>query len=250
MDIRRLVLFGCAHSGSRASNIHWLIHYAKMLEEPNTFGLSLGDLFENAIPSRGQGMMWDQSLTPEEQMEELCSIFYPVRKKFIGACTSNHSERTWKEVGINLDRLLWQRMGVPQIYRGLEGTCTFAGKRIAFAHGLGHGTNEWGDARKLLAIYPTVDIVAVSHRHEMASKWYGNFEVDRRGTKHPRWVLFARTGGLMEWARYARRELYTPQKPGFTVLYFPNDGSVRTDTNGLPDLMLTKNRLDKKQNRR
>ena len=232
MASKFLVVFGCAHSGAKAADIRDLEVYLKLLDKPNYYGVGLGDWFENAIPGRGKGMSFEQSLTPDEQIDEIVRMVRPRKKKFIGACTSNHSRRTWQEVGIDMDHRLWKELGMSHIYRQLEGTVAFAGKRIAFAHGLGHGTNEWGDARKLLAVYPTVDVVLLSHRHEMAYKWHGSFTVDRRGKRVPRWVLFARTGGLMRWANYARQELYTPQKPGFTILEFHEDGNISVDANG------------------
>ena len=231
--MKRLVLFGCAHSGSKHAKIAWLKQYVNLLKDKDTYGLVLGDNFENAIPGRGEGMVWDQSITPQDQLDEIVEIYDPVRKKLIGACGSNHSERTWKEVGIDLDQELFSRLGIPNIYKGPEGVVTFEGKKIAFAHGQGHGTNEWGDARKIYAIYPQCDIVAVSHRHEMSSKWYGAFELDNKSESKEKFVLFARTGGLMQWARYARKALYAPQKPGFTILNFYNDGSVDANTKGV-----------------
>lgn len=176
--------------------------------------------------------MFEQGLTPEEQIDEIDRILRPMKDKIVGACTSNHSRRTWKEVGIDIDRQLYKRLGIRNgIYKGLQGVIVFEGKRIAFAHGHGSGDN-WNDAKKLFAIYPTADIVCVSHRHEMTTKWHGNFTIDGRGCRTKKFVLFARTGGLMSWAEYAQQELYTPQKSGFTSLFFLPDGTVRADING------------------
>lgn len=231
--IKRLVILGCVHSGSRHASLSDFKRWVDLAEDEDTYLLSLGDLFENAIPARGEGMVWDQTATPDDQIDDVERILRPVRHKIVGACTSNHSRRTYKEVGIDMDRQLFKRLGISHVYHGLQGVVTFAGKKLAFAHGNGSGDN-WNDAKKLFAIYPVVDIVATSHRHEMQSKWYGNYRIDHRGYKSRRHILFVRTGSLMDWASYAQAELYTPQKPGFTVLYFPPDGTVRVDTNGVP----------------
>ena len=235
-SMKRLVLIGCAHSGSKFANITDLMAYVDLAKDPNTSLLILGDLFENAIPSRGEGMVWDQSLTPDDQIDEVYNVLNPVKHKIIGACTSNHSARTYKEVGIDMDKQLYKRLGVSHVYKELEGVVAFAGKKIAFAHGNGSGVNPWGDAKKLLVIYPDVDIIAVSHRHEMTAAWHGNFRTDSLGRKNKHYVLMVRTGGLMDWARYAKAELYSPQKPGFAILYFPNGEETRVDINGLPIL--------------
>lgn len=230
--MKKLVLIGCVHSGAKAADINDFKKYANLAKERDTYLLILGDLFENAIPSRGEGMMFEQNLTPQEQLDEIEAILTPVREKIIGACTSNHSERTYKEVGLDMDRELYLRLRRYAVYKDLQGVVEFAGKRIAFAHGGGSGEN-WTDSKRLFAIYPTVDIVATSHRHEMTMKWFGNYELDKNCERKEKYILFVRTGGLMGWARYAQRELYTPQKPGFSILYFPSDGTIRVDTNGL-----------------
>ncbi len=230
--MKRLVLLGCAHYGSVAAKKEWFTYYVDMLKDKDTYGLSLGDNFENAIPGRGEGMMFDQDTSPQEQLDDMCETLDPVRKKIIGACGSNHSERTWKEVGIDLDKELFARLGIPHVYKGPEGVVVFEGKKIAFSHGQGHGTNEWADAKKIYAIYPQSDIVAVSHRHELAAKWHGAFELDASAKSKQKFVLFARTGGLMEWARYAKKALYSPQRPGFTILTF-KDGDVSANTDGI-----------------
>lgn len=231
--MKRLVLIGCVHIGSKSADTNDFKKYVDLAKDKDTYLLILGDLFENAITARGEGMMNDQNLTPDEQLDEAQSILGPYSKKIVAACTSNHSRRTYKEVGIDLDKEIYKRMQCPDsVYKGLQGVCVFAGRRIAFAHGNGSGEN-WSDSKKLFAIYPQADIVATSHRHEMQAKWYGSYEIDHRGYKKKKFTLFARTGGLMGWAPYAQEALYAPQKPGFTVLYFPGDGSVRVDTNGV-----------------
>ena len=131
--MKRLVLVGCVHSGSKAADIKDFKRYVRLARDPDTFLLILGDLFENAIPARGEGMMFEQKLTPDEQIDEIADILKPVAHKIIGACTSNHSRRTAKEVGIDMDGQLYKRLGVKQgVYKGLEGVVVFEGKKIAF----------------------------------------------------------------------------------------------------------------------
>lgn len=232
-SIKRLVLIGCGHIGSKSSNPAKLKQYVDLAEDQDTYLGILGDVFENAITARGEGMMNDQNLTPDEQLDEADRILCPHKDKIVFACTSNHSRRTYKEVGVDLDKQLYKRLGLREgIYQGLQGVAVFEGKKIAFAHGGGAGEN-WSDAKKLFAVYPTADIVCVSHRHEMTSKWYGCVALDQLGRKTKRYPLFVRTGGLMDWAPYAQEALYSPQKPGFSQLFFMPDGKVRVDTNGI-----------------
>jgi len=229
----RLVIVGCVHAGSKHADMKDLKPYLKLADRcPKTKFLVLGDLFENAIPARGEGMSFEQNRTPDEQMDDIEGAFQPYKARIIGACTSNHSMRTWKEVGIDLDANLYKRLGIPNVYQGLQGVVMFMGKKIAFAHGNGSGDN-WNDAKKLYTIYPDADIIATSHRHEMTSKWHGNFKINARGDRLKKHPLFVRTGGLMNWANYAQAELYSPQKPGFSIIYVLANGKIEVNTNGL-----------------
>lgn len=232
--MKKLVLIGCVHIGMKSANLDWFKDYVKMAQDRDTSLLLLGDLFENAIPSRGEGMMFEQNLTPDEQIETAAELLAPVSHKIVGCVTSNHSERTYKEVGINMDKRLLRELGVKDsVYKGQQGIVSFAGKRIVFSHGTGAGSNTWGDANKLLKIYPTADIIALSHKHELEQHWNGNFDITANGSRIPKFIPFVRTGSLMQYPRYAQRELYSPQKPGFAIIDFLEDGQLKIDTNGI-----------------
>lgn len=233
-SMKKLVLIGCVHVGMKSANLQWFKDYVGMAKDKDTSLLLLGDLFENAIPSRGEGMVFEQNLTPDEQIDTVAEILSPVKNKIIGCVTSNHSERTYKEVGINMDKRLLRELGLKDsLYKGQQGVVPFAGKLIAFTHGAGSGSNSWGDAKKMLQMYPQADIIALSHKHELTQTWVGNFSLSSNGSRTPKFVPLVRTGSLMEYPRYAQRELYSPQKPGFAVIEFLNDGKLSIDTNGL-----------------
>ena len=232
--MKKLVCIGCVHCGSKSANIEWFKDYVQMAKDKDTHLLLLGDLFENAVAARGEGMMNEQDLIPDEQIDQVADILEPVKHKIVGAVTSNHSERTYKEVGINMDKRLLRELGVSSsLYKDQQGVIVFAGKKIAFTHGTGSGSNSWGDANKLLKIYPQADIVAVSHKHELAQTWVGNISLSATGAKTPKFVPFVRTGSLMRYPRYAQRELYSPQKPGFAIITITDDGKILVDTNGI-----------------
>jgi hypothetical protein len=232
--MKKLILVGCVHAGAKAANLDWFGEYCNKAKDPNTSLLLLGDLFENAIPARGEGMMWEQDLTPDEQLEKIAAYLDPVRDKIVGCVTSNHSERSYKEAGLNLDKRLLRELGVKDsVYKGLQGVSVFAGHKIAYAHGHGSGANVWGDAKRLLQLYPEADMIALSHKHELSATWHGNFRLGSAGSKIVKYVPFVRTGSLMQYPRYAQRELYSPQKPGFTEVTFKDDGSVSINMDGV-----------------
>lgn len=227
-----LLLLGCLHIGSKNSDIELFEFYKKQLEVSDMEILVLGDMFENAIVSK-KDMMWDQCCSPDEQMDICYKLLFPFKSRIVGWVTSNHSERSWKDVGINLDRRMVLQLGLKEsLYKGQNGSINWHNTKIVFAHGAGYGCNTWRDADQLLKIYPQADIVAVSHRHEMAATWRSNFNITSDNKNIRKDVLYIRTGSLMNYARYASRLLYLPQKPGFSVIHKIGD-CIHPDITGI-----------------
>lgn len=229
-----ILLVGCVHAGAKAANIDWFKQYINVAKTKKQRIILLGDLLEMATPGRGEGMMWEQDATGDEQMEEITEILRPVADQIDAAVTSNHSERAWKETGIIPEKWILKAIGVKDsVYKGQQGVVVIEGKKIVVAHGHGSGSNEWGDAKKLLSTYPTADIIALSHKHELQMKWHGNIKLTEDGKMVKKYVPFVRTGSLMDWPKYAQKELYTPQKPGFAYITLGSEGRINVNVDGI-----------------
>lgn len=231
--MKRMLLLGCLHLGSKAHRKDLTKQYMDKVVKEDMDILLLGDLFECATPSK-QEQMYEQTSTTDEQLDEAVELFRPVKSRIKGCVTSNHSERAYKAAGVNLDRRLIRELGLPEsLYKGFHGVIKYRGKTIVFSHGNGSGCNTWGDAEKLVRMYPAVDVIALSHRHSLDAGWRGRFEVNASGQRIKKDILMVRTGSLLDYPRYAQKELYFPQKLGFTVLNFNDDGSVTPDISGV-----------------
>lgn len=232
-----VVLFGCVHLGMRYSDKRMAQAYVRRVKEEKGFAILLGDNFECSIPGHKPETMWDQKETVEEQLEEAVELYKPIAKQVIGSCTSNHSARVYKATSIDLDGILANSLGSRASYKGPTGLVSLRLGRVSYKilinHGMGSGVNEWGDAQRALHVYPESDIVAVSHKHYCATR-----EVGQRVNGKTRPVTFARTGSLMDYARYAQSALYAPQPKGFTILYLdPKDKSVGVDCSSAKETM-------------
>lgn len=67
---------------------------------------------ENALDD-GRGMSYDQSSPPQNQLDEVTYHLAPIAHKILCATPGNHEERTHKKTGIDIMRVLADRLDVP-----------------------------------------------------------------------------------------------------------------------------------------
>lgn len=217
------MLFGCIHVGFKYADLEYTKKAVKWAKKHKADVFLLGDNFENAIATPDKAaMLWDQDKTPNEQLNVLSSILEPIKSQIVGACTSNHSRRSFKVAGIDLDEQLSHRLGYRSKYQGLVGyTILKPGKqqyRVVYTHGIGSGSNVLSDFRQLNSTYPNVDLVLASHTHTCLTTQEGFFNLTPNGREINR-VTYVRTGSAIEYPAYAEECLYRPQPKGFSILW-------------------------------
>lgn len=217
-----LVVLGCTHLGAKTADYKMAQKYVAYAKETKAAVLMLGDNFECAVPKKG-AMMFEQDLTPQEQLEKGIDLYAPIAKQVIGACSSNHSARAYKEAGLDMDRIMADRLGYLKVYNQHRGyTAIKVGNqqyRIAYAHGTGFGSNSFGNGMTLLKAFPMSDIVCTSHTHEMATVKKGFFDHDKDGKRVFRDITLINTGSLLDCPKYADEAGYAPQPKGFAIAY-------------------------------
>lgn len=229
-----IVLIGCLHLGSKSHDAKLAEGYRNyILKNRKAKVILLGDLMECSIPGHKPETMWGQDRTPQEQYNDALEYIRPFKARVVGACTSNHSARIRKATSIDLDAQLAQALGYEDVYKGVGGvTKVKVGRqeyKVAIAHGRASGMDPWRDAKQLLSVYPYVDMVALSHKHRMVWEWFGHLDNDNNLKK----VAFVRTGATLTYARYAQEAMYTPNIPGFSIVWLgEKERSIRPDTSG------------------
>jgi hypothetical protein len=231
-----LVIFGCVHIGHKNADLKLAKKYVDFVKKRNGFALLLADNHENAIPKKAH-MMFDQNLTPQEQLDYSVEMFKPIRKQIIAGCTGNHAGRTTKETSLEMDKIMFQRLGIPRRYHPYQGfTSVVVGKvryRIAFKHGGGQGSNTFGNASTLHRAFPEADICCASHTHECAATRRGRWRIDRKGKRELSVVTLVNTGCMLDYPRYGDEAGYLPQPKGFTILWLDDQQMlVKPDITG------------------
>lgn len=218
-----LLLGGCWHFGHSNADLNKARAYVDWVKESKALVLLLSDNFENAIPKKGH-MLFDQTLTPQEQIDYAEGLFWPIRKQIIGMVQGNHSNRSRHEAGIDMDYQLAKLLQIPEVYNPNQG---FVGVKvgrnyygIAYRHGSGVGSNTFGNCLSLMRQFPSADICAASHTHELATTSRGFWEIDPlTGKRRRRDVTLVNTGSLLDFPSYADEAYYAPQRKGFAILW-------------------------------
>lgn len=229
--LKPYLIMGCLHLGSKDTDWTLAYEYRNWAKRVGAKVILAGDNFDCCIPCHKPETMWAQNLTPQEQYEKGLEFYGPIKKQIILGCTSNHSARIWKATSIDLDKNLARELGYE--YVGPLGQRNIKVGRITYKITLSHGQaggirNPWGDAFKIMAVYPDTDIVLLSHRHKMDQ----TLEMQVVRGRYRR-VQFVRTGSLMNYARYAKNALYPPSAKGFAIVYLDaHKKDFRVDTSG------------------
>ena len=230
-----LLIAGCFHIGAKTADMEMAKAYVDFIRENDGFCILLADNHECAVP-RKAWMMFEQNLTPQEQLDYSVELFSPIKRNIKGAVTGNHAWRAYHDAGIELDKEMMTRLGLLQYYFGFQGFIEIPygnqTYKIAFAHGTTSGRNVFNNCEKISASFPNADIYATSHNHLMAatSKQVWQFN---KGKLDLRQYYYVSTGSLLNYPLYAGHALYQPQPKGFAIAWLhPDKYHVDMDISG------------------
>lgn len=191
------------------------------VKSENGYAILLADNHECALPHKGH-MMFGQTVDPDEQLDYGIELFRPIAERIVGACTGNHAARAKKVAGMDMDYRMARELGYRHRYYPHQGFVRVnAGKigyAVAFKHGIGCGSNSFGNCLALLRSFPSADLCAASHTHECATTKRGFWDMTT-GRRKIKVVTLVNTGSLLDYPEYADEAGYTPQPKGFSVAF-------------------------------
>lgn len=221
----RIVPLGCIHWGHRAAMLDYAQGFVDyILHTPDTYTILMGDLVENVLPGTTQkhlGSMWEQKMTPEEQIESSIKMFGPLAKagKILGAVEGNHSMRSWYAAGISPEREIIHELGLNKIFTGLDGLMELTiGEQtyvLNYMHGTG-GTSTSAEVlkkiRQMRERFAGADIYLRGHHHMKVAADEKFFDARTGKLKK---VFYVGTGSFLGYlGSYAQRSEYRPVSPG------------------------------------
>lgn len=228
-------IFSDLHIGSKKCDYKLIQErIEKVKSEANRYCIILGDIVNNSTKS-SVGDVYEEELSPMQQMQKACSMFEPIKHKIIGITTGNHERRSYKTDGIDLTYFFARELRLEHLYDYCAcllfirfGKTGFSGKKggkkggrmcytLYMTHGDGNGGRTIGGKMNGLQRRGQIvdaDIVISGHTHAPASFKdcfyrinYGNNSVRLQDQ------LFVNASATLNYEEYA--ELYG-MKPSST----------------------------------
>lgn len=220
-------IFSDLHIGSKKCNYKQIAErIEKVKNDENRYCVILGDLINNSTKT-SVGDVYEEELTPMQQIQKACMLFEPIKDKIIGITSGNHERRSYKTDGIDLVYWFARELRIEHLYdycacllfvrfgkkvgRGEGGSNS--GKMcytIYMSHGDGNGGRTIGGKMNGLQRRGQIvdaDIVITGHTHAPASFRDSFFKIDyANSTVHQKEQLFINASATLNYEEYA--ELY------------------------------------------
>jgi hypothetical protein len=136
----------------------------------NTRILLMGDEIENANRHSVGAGVYEQSIIPQQQIDEFVELMRPYADLIDGIITSNHVERTYIQTGVNVTKLIADLLHIP--YLGHRAVVNFAWNKRSYSayiwHGSGGGSTIGSVDKRLRNMsthVPDAEILAMGHFH-------------------------------------------------------------------------------------
>ena len=227
--------FADEHIGDEHSDVKRVLQRIEYVKNtPNAYCILNGDIIDNAT-KLSIGDVYTQTLNPMEQLERAIAIFEPIKDKILCITHGNHENRTYKNDGINISRLIATQLGLADRYSPTSavlfirfGKDTPANHYRKFLytvyvlHGSGGGRKEGAKAIRLadLANIIDTDIYIHSHTHLpliMKQKFHrvynpvSSVELVNK--------LFVNTASNLDYGGYGEAAAFKPTSTDTPVIY-------------------------------
>ena len=111
-----LHVFADEHIGDPQSDIKRVIERIEYVKNtPNAYCILNGDIMDNATKT-SIGDTYTQVFNPMEQLARAVELFSPIKDKILCITHGNHENRTYRNEGINLSRLIAEQLGLGDRY--------------------------------------------------------------------------------------------------------------------------------------
>lgn len=188
---RTVLLLGDIHLGAETVDVDQIKALAKKYWRGKPIIL-MGDLADFGVK---KPMLYQNVLKPQEQIDLVSEIFKPLDIRAF--CIGNHCNRLFKEVGINIWKIIFEM--VP------SNSIEINGRTIHFNHGSSNGASAFLEHNKY--IYSVKgDVISLGHSHLLAKK-----TIFRQG----KLTHLVRSGGFLGQEFYVKIAGYAEQPKGW-----------------------------------
>lgn len=227
----KIEIFSDLHLGSKKCNYELIKERIERVKnDPDTYCIILGDLMNNSTKT-SVGDVYEEALTPMQQIQLAVKTFEPIKDKILGICSGNHERRSYKTDGVDLGWIFASELGLADNYdycacllfirfgdRGSHGNHLRMCYTLYMTHGDGNGGRTIGGKANGLQRRGSIinsDIVVTGHTHAPLSFVESFFEVNYLDSVAvQKDQLFVNASATLNYEEYA--ELYG-MKPSATA---------------------------------
>jgi hypothetical protein len=230
----KIALLFDVHYGNFAHKHEKFLSYLNWIKEnDDVYAILGGDLMENALDD-GRGMTYDQDKNPQSQFDDMVHFLAPISHKILFATTGNHEERTYKKTGIDIMRLLADRIKVPYFSGAIWASIMANGHKWNLYVQHGHGNSQTKGGKMNSANRPKkftglIHFFISGHVHDRVCEsetLITDDPINCRLVYLDQWTIIA--PAFLGWEdTYAYRAGYPPPARGGVAVELLDDGGYR-----------------------
>lgn len=181
------------HLGAKNCMLKEIKETIKMIQEtPNCYTVLVGDIIDNGVIT-GKGLgVYDNNLSPMQQIEQAIEILRPIKDKILACISGNHEDRSEKAVNINPMYLVCAELGILESYRnnlailkvnlGVRKNNDGKGRRQSYTLLIHHGKGTSESAVKkdleFIGKFEGVDGIITGHTHNPRNAKFEKIVID------------------------------------------------------------------------
>lgn len=227
LQVIEIDIFADLHIGSKKCDYKLIMErIEKVKNTPNRYCIIVGDLINNSTKT-SVGDVYEEELTPMQQIQKAVKLFEPIKDKIIGITSGNHERRSYKTDGIDLTYFFASELRLQHLYdyvacllfirfgkMGNYGKGGAHGGKLCYtlymSHGDGNGGRTIGGKMNGLQRRGQIvdaDIVVTAHTHSPASFRDSFYKIDYANSSvSQREQLFVNASATLNYEEYA--EMY------------------------------------------
>jgi len=177
-----------------------------ILAQQHAYVVAGGDFHENMVADNRASNVFEQTMSPYEQLDKTTELLLPLRNRILAGCTGNHDRRHVQRTSLDLMSLLWDRLQLPRntfgamaVYlRMVVGTACYD---LYMVHGWGGARNAGGQVNKLEELSKVIDadVFLAGHEHTLTHSRINHRIVDHEGNAQSKRKLFIGCGGFKDY---------------------------------------------------
>jgi hypothetical protein len=229
-----ILLFGDLHIGHDNFMEDKLDVYLDYAKEEGMYSIGNGDLLETSLPHHIPQAMWDQTISPREQVRYLTNKIQCISDKIIMINPGNHENRISNVTSLCPLEPIADKFGC--LYMKHGGLINVrAGNQsylLLIKHGKSFSKEYRTEIRQYAELYPQADVIALGHVHVCTSFDINehflveedSLEVGSNGsfsqmTRRPTYQVGIRTGHALAYGGYVETKPFKPNRADFPILW-------------------------------